>query len=108
MRRGIVDKHTERRNRQGNRETAETQNNTNPRTQRETEAVRATDSETKKGKHRERMEREMGAVRVALAEAAVPAGAGGSWWFPLMVVGRVSETITPNPAKTQKQVAQGR
>lgn len=51
------------------------------------------DSETKNGKHRERMEREMGAVRVGRAEGEVPARAGGFWWFPQM--GRVSETITP-------------
>lgn len=51
------------------------------------------------------MERESGGVGVVSAEGAVPTWAGGSWWFPLMEVGRVSETITLNPARTQKQVA---
>lgn len=86
----------------GNREASKTQNNANPRRHSKTEVPRETDSDTKNGKHRERAGPRAGRAEwgIAWAEDVAPVGAGGFWWLPQMVVGGLSETITPNPART--------
>lgn len=50
------------------------------------------------------MGKEMGGVGGCVAENAAPVEAGGFWRLPQMTVGEGSETITPNPARKQKQV----
>lgn len=77
-----------------------------PKDTQQDQGPREMGSATKNRKHREEDgERHGWSGRFLGAEDADPIGGGGFWKCPQMAAGGGSETITPNPARKQKQVA---